>query len=114
MAQWLGQFSGHTHATRVEDAKASLRHAVAVLRSAGPGPDRSKGLKTVHRLANCLLKARLKLARARIDAARPLTAEASSWRGGEIASMERTYAMVREGGLEAILREFGVEPPPDV
>jgi hypothetical protein len=108
MAQWMGQFSGHTHETKVEDAQASLRHAVEALRSAGLGPDREKKAKAVHRLAKRLLTARLKLAKARIAAATDTqSGVALAKRANEIVSLERKYAMVREGGLDAILREFG-------
>jgi hypothetical protein len=137
MAQWMGQFSGHTHATRVEDAEASLRHAVEVFRSTGSDPDREQKAKTVNRLAKRLMMARSKLMKARIAAAREVQSLAVPdkrakkiasyndrlvWdakrevalakKAKEIASLERKYAMTLEAGLDAILREFGAHDDP--
>ena len=108
MAQWLGQFSGHTHATRVEDAEALLRHAVEVLGTAASSLDREKKAKTVKRLAERLMMARLKLMKARLAEAKDVqSGVALARRAGEIASLEQKYTMMQEGGLDAILREFG-------
>jgi hypothetical protein len=108
MAQWLGQFSGHTHATRVEDAEASLRRAVEAFRAAGSSLDRVERAKAVHRLAKGLLRARLKLAKARLAAATDAQAGVVlARRAQEIAALERKYALLREAGLVAILDEFG-------
>ena len=71
MAQWLGQFSGHTHATKLEDAETALRHAVAVFRAAGPD-DHGRKSKAVRNLAERLLAARLKLLKARLAALEPV------------------------------------------
>lgn len=110
MAQWLGQFSGHTHETKVQDAEELLRHAVEVFRAADLSPDREKRAKALNRLAERLLTARLKLAKARIAAATDVqSGVALAKRANEIASLERNYAVLYEGGLLAILREFGVQ-----
>lgn len=113
MAQRMGQFSGHTHETKVEDAEGSLRRAVEAFRSAGTSPDREKQAKAIHRLAGRLMTARLKSAKARIAAATDAQPGAAlSGRAGEIASLERKYAAMCEGGLDAILREFGAQDVP--
>lgn len=112
MAQGGRLFSGHTHATRVEDAEALLRHAVDVFRAAGSCHDREKRA-TVDRLAARLLAARLKLLKSRIVAA--TEARPRPTPGGlakETTSLERRYATLREGGLTMILREFGVDDGP--
>jgi hypothetical protein len=113
MAQWLGQFSGHTHATRVEDAEAALHHAVGVHREAASSLDRDKQSKAVKRLANRLLTARLKLMKARIAAAKVIqTGVTLEKRTNEIAPLELRYAKMREAGLDAILREFETQVGP--
>lgn len=113
MAQWLGQFSGHTHETKVEDSEELLRHAVKVFHAVDSNLERAKKAKVVHRLAKRLLTARLKLAKARIAAATDVqSGVALAKRENEIASLERKYAVVCEGGLEAILREFSVHDTP--
>jgi hypothetical protein len=107
MAQWMGQFSGNTHATRVEEAEAALRHAVVVYRAATPGVERDKKAKAIKRLANRLLMARLKLTKARIAAATDIqTGVPFAKRENEITPLELRYEKMREDGLDAILREF--------
>jgi len=112
MAQGGWLFSGHTLATRVEDAEALLRRAVDSLRAAGPGRDREKKA-AVDRLAARLFAARLKLLKARIVAAAEVR---SKWTPGDwakrTASVERKYATLREGGVAMNLREFGVDVGP--
>lgn len=110
VAQWLGAFTGNTHETRVGDAEDLLLHAVEVLKSSGSGPYRERRAKSVARLAKRLLAARLKLAKARIAAAEDVqTGVELARRSEEIASLKRREALVRQGGLEAILKEFGAE-----
>jgi hypothetical protein len=107
MAQWMGQFSGHTHATRVDEAEAALRHAVVVYRAATLGVERDKKAKAVKRLANRLLMARMKLIMTRIAAATDLqTGVPFAKRENEITPLELRYAKMREDGLDAIHREF--------
>lgn len=113
MAQWLGQFSGLTHESKVKDAEDSLRVAVAALRSAATDRDVRKKRGAVDRLAMRLLRARLKLAGALLSAAKePRSGASPDARAEEIASLERKGAEVRAGGLDAILREFGAPDPP--
>ena len=113
MAQWLGAYSGNTHETKVGDAENLLRHAVAVLKSAGPGSDRERKGKAVARLAKRLLTARLNLANARIAAAEDVqTGVELARRSAEIASLKRREALMRTGGLEAILEEFSAKDGP--
>jgi len=108
VAQWLGQFSGHTHATRVEDAEAALRHAVAVFRAAGSPKAKESKARAVRNLAMRLLSARLRLLKARIAAAEPLAAERAEQSSG-IESLQQREANLRAEGLQGILAEFGAE-----
>ncbi len=105
MAQWLGQFSGHTHATKVEDAEDALRHAVAAFRAAGPD-DRGRKAKSVRNLAERLLTARLKLLKARLAALEP-AAEGREQNSEGIESLLARAARTRTEGVDGILAEFG-------
>src|SRR4051812_26624940 len=93
MAQWLGQFNGNTHATKVEDAEETLRHAVAVFRAAGPG-DRSRKAKSVRNLAEQMLSARLKRLKARLAALEPV-AEGREPNAGGIEALRAREAQTR-------------------
>ena len=113
MAQWLGQFSGHTHATKVEGAEDLLRHAIEVFRAADSSETGEKKWKAVTRLAEDLLAARLKLLKARISAASDVqSGVALAERAEEIESLKRRESRVRAGGIDAILKEFGASSAP--
>jgi hypothetical protein len=101
VAQWRGQFSGLTHATKVEDAEDALRTAVAAFRASGPGAAPAKA-KAVRRLAARLLTARLKALKARRAAATPVTGPSARF---EQLVQEETA--MRAAGVNAILTEFG-------
>jgi hypothetical protein len=105
MAQWLGQFSGNTHGTKVEDAEEALRHAVAVFRAADAGNRRRKS-KMVRHLAARLLSARLKLLKARLAALEPL-AEGRELNADGIEALRAREAQTRADGVNGILAEFG-------
>ena len=112
MAQWLGQFSGNTHATRVAHLEVALSHAVAALRNA-EGTDAAWGkAKAVNRLAKRLFSGRLREARARLDAMAPLTSEQRQSRG-EVNALRSRESIIEAKGVAGILTEFGVpsEPP---
>jgi hypothetical protein len=105
IAQWLGQFSGHTHATKVADAEDALRHAVAVFRVAGPG-DWGRMAKSVRNLAERLLTARLKLLKARLASLEP-AAEGREQNTEAIESLRVREVRARAEGVGGILAEFG-------
>ncbi len=109
MAQWLGQYTGLTHATRVADSEAALRHAVGVLRACTTTEDRAKQAKIVHQLAKRLLSARTRHLKARLVATqRGATADATAKYADEINNILRRKAELVEQGLSGILAEFGV------
>ena len=109
MAQWAGMYSWNSHATRVEDLEASLRHAVEIYGKALPDEADAKK-KIALRLAKQLLKARLKLIRSRIILAKDVpTDRGRAKRQKEITSLERKEEALREGGLDFILHEFGID-----
>ncbi len=103
MAQWLGQFSGLTHESKLEDAEATLRTAVAAFRAASQ-PDVAKKAKAVQRLAARVLSLRVKLLKARLNANGPMVRiyeQVQRW-------IEQERAILAEG-VNAILSEFGAE-----
>ena len=109
MAQWLGQFTGRTHETRVQDAENALKHAVQAFRDASGPHEREKKAKNVRHLATRVLQARTRLLRARIArASEPrMTGQPSAWNDGVDRLREQAVA-ARAGGVQAILVEFGV------
>jgi hypothetical protein len=102
VAQWSGQFSGNTHASRVDDLECSLRAAVLSLKAATPKPELLTCTNDVRQLAEKVLKARIRLLRARI------AAEPPSGAAPRHSGLERRLATTLEGGVSAILQEFGV------
>ncbi len=108
MAEWLGQFSGNTHATKVADGEASLRHAIVVFRESGLEKDRQRKAKSLRNLAERLLSARLRFIRARIAALEP-AAECTEEQYRVIASLKEQVARTEEEGVGGILVEFGIQ-----
>lgn len=102
VAQWSGQFSGNTHASRVEDLEDSLRAAVHTLKAATADPERLTCMNDVRQLAEKLYKARIRLLRARLAAEPPSGADLRH------SGLERRLVTALEGGVSAILQEFGV------
>jgi uncharacterized Zn finger protein len=100
LAQWSGQFSGNTHATRVQEAEAVLRHAVAALKSATADEERTKKANAVQQLAKRLLQARVRLLKARLASEPPPAAG--------LASLRQRLEVTQASGVAAILAEFGV------
>jgi hypothetical protein len=99
MAQWLGQYTGLTHATRVADAEQGLRHAIEVLRVKGTIEERSVQTKIVCKLAKRVLSARTRLIKANL---------AAMGRHAEGADkMRRRVSELAELGVAGILAEFG-------
>jgi hypothetical protein len=101
VAQWRGQFSGLTHASKVEDAEDTLRAAVAAFRAAGPEAAPAKA-KAVRRLAARLLTVRMKALNARRAAATPVSQPSTRFE-----RLRQQEAAVRAAGVSAILAEFG-------
>ena len=105
MAQWTGQFSGHTHESKVQDIEDSLRLAIQTYRTASEA-ERTSQLKAIRHLAERLLAARLKALRASISA---ITEPGSK----RLDDTKASHLRAREHGLQAqsvddILREYGI------
>ena len=103
----LCQFSGHTHATRVEDLESSLRQAVTSYREAGSSDLREKKIKAVENLAKRLLAARLRLLNARVESAAPIGSVNDTGRIAGVENLRQREAETRNGGVREILIEFG-------
>jgi hypothetical protein len=132
MAQWLGQFSGNTHETKVQDLEDSLRQSVATFKATCSDPERHEKAKAMGRLAERLLRARSKLLKSQISVAkeRPISVsfgkrlriesveDRQAWdarsqvlrdkRSAEISLMEQKHAALLQAGVAAVLREFGM------
>jgi hypothetical protein len=100
MAQWKGQFSGRTHATKVRRLEKTLTVAVSALNAVSVN-ERGKKLKAVRTIATRLLSARLHMMKSRISAAREKQEESS------VDALRSREEDARVSGVEAILREFG-------
>lgn len=99
MAQWLGQFSGLTHGTKLADAEATLRVAVDAFHRAEPA-DRAKKATAVRHLGDRVLNLRLKL----LKAVRHFGSPVANPLAEELLDPERA---VQAAGLLGILSEFG-------
>src|SRR5438094_10088260 len=99
MAQWLGQFSGNTHATKVQDLEATLRDAVVVFHKARSCKARRVKANAVQNLAKKLLAARLRLFKARIVAKTAVTVEEAESPSNAVESLRKREAKARAEGL---------------
>jgi hypothetical protein len=106
MAQWIGQFSGHTHATAVEDAETLLRHAVNVFETAAETPGRRKRRRNVVHLAERVLRARLRFLKARIAERETSKGALATDRAAELASLAQRLAATEGEGVTGVLAEF--------
>ena len=106
MAQWNGQFTGNSHATKVEDYENTLRHAVEALNSCGV-EERPAKIKSVKKLAAKVLNARLKMVRARRYDAQPV--ESKDWpaRRVQLEHLTELETKLSGAGVDGILIEFG-------
>jgi hypothetical protein len=107
MAQWLGQFTGLTRATKVADAENALRVAAAALRAAGPDEASAKA-RAVRRLAQRLLAVRLKAIKAQRIAATPADRPSA-----QADRLRRQEDAVKSAGVSGIFAEFEVRDAAD-
>jgi hypothetical protein len=106
MAQWLGQFTGNTHKTKVLDAQALLEHAVEVFKNAGPA-ERFEKAKAVCRLAKRLHDARQRFLKARTKAlTRPNVDPQGPVESREVEKLRAALSDLVYGGISQILDEF--------
>lgn len=101
MAQWLGQFIGKTHLSKVSDREMQLQHAVEVYGNCISPSDRTVQSLKVLRIAHRLLKARIKAQEAALAALDPRNLE-------QREPLERKLQQIRADGVKGVLREFGL------
>lgn len=101
MAQWLGQFTGHTHATKVADREKILCEAISRCLAANTDVDAPPHLPS---LAQRVIDARLKFMRAQLSELREPRSGAMPLQ--QIERMEHRIRELESGGVPAILREF--------
>ena len=106
MAQWNGQFTGNSHATKVEDCENMLKHAVDALQSCTEEQKPAK-IKSVRNLAGKVLNARLKMARAKRYEADPVESDDSKARRIQLEHLTELETKLTRASVAGILIEFG-------
>ena len=106
MAQWIGQFSGHTHATKVGDLEESLHKAVTAMAGARD-VDRNRNAQAVRHLAERLVAARLKLLRAKIASAAELKYKNGVASSEPVPRLKNLARELEAKGVAGVLKEFG-------
>jgi hypothetical protein len=103
MAQWKGQYSGKTHATKVRDCEHTLR---ATISAAESSPTSFVGADAVNllQIAQSVLDARYKRTKALLSNLREPSAK--SFPTLQIAKMELLLQNLEAAGPIAIFREF--------
>ena len=101
MAQWSGQFTGRTHQSKVRDREVLLLHAIDMYRKTRIQPERDAQAKTVYRLADQLLKARVRAMKARLNALGPRPPDSPL-----VREIETKIQDMLDGGTRALLDEF--------
>jgi len=101
MAQWLGQFTGNTHLTKVKDREQQLRHAIEVMGTKQSPAERHTYMKTVERFAEQLLLARLHALKSHIASVDP-----RDTKGLEAA--QRKVSELEAEGVPGVLSAFEV------
>ncbi len=108
MAQWAWQFSGLSHATKVDDTEYMLRHAVNVFKSASDD-EKGKKAKSVKKLAIKVLNARLKLVKAKRSEIEPVKSEDWAARKIQVEHLIEVESRLTSEGVNGILAEFGAQ-----
>ena len=101
MAQWMNQFSGHTHSSRVDDRRQILSDAITAWNAAVPEKRTPQMRKKLLRLAVDLLSAMIKAKQASLDRSE-LDKQSESYR-----NKSEAIAALRECGGDGILRSMG-------
>ncbi|GAA5127653.1 hypothetical protein GCM10023212_32910 [Luteolibacter yonseiensis] len=106
MAQWQGQFTGRTHASKVADRETTLRATIAACSGKSPGDG---SLPNLESLAQRVIEARHQCLKARLSALREPSGTAPPL--AQIERLEKQIDGLGSGGIAAILREFHCPQP---
>ena len=109
MAQWIGQFTGNSHATKVQDLEETLRHSITVYRETDSAEERLRKRKAIEKLAEKLQNARLKFLKAKLYDAEPVKEHDSRKQGKQIENLHQQLEKVCSDGISGILKEFNIE-----
>jgi len=101
MAQWLGQYTGRTHATKVADREEILRTAISKLLATDSNGVAPPNLAP---LAQRVIDARLKCMRAELSVLREPRSTGMPLE--QIDSLEHRIRALESGGILEVLREF--------
>lgn len=107
MAQWLGQFSGKTHETKVAALEDALRTAIRAWQASEESQKPEKE-QAVRRLAFRVQRARLKSWQAKL--ARLMEPSVSPPSPTAYSSLLKKIEQAEADGGESILEEFGFRP----
>ena len=102
MAQWMGQFSGHTHLTRIQDREMQLRHAIETYRSSARQSEQGACWQKIIKFSDKLLNARIKALKAQIASLDPRDEKTRK-------SIESKIEGISTAGINLILHEFGID-----
>ena len=106
MAQWMGQFTGRTHESKIKDIEDSLVSAIEALKVADEANIDAKR-KSVVKLCERLLSARHKAVKARISKiSETRSMENDSKKTQSLVQREKE---LREHGIESILVEYKIQ-----
>jgi ABC-type methionine transport system ATPase subunit len=109
MAQWNGQFTGNTHATKVKDLEELLVHTVNVFRDLSSDEERFKKEKAIHKIAEKLLIARLKFLKAKLYETEPVIEEKAKKKNVQIEHLQQRIEEMQTQGANGILIEFDLK-----
>ena len=109
MAQWVGQYTGNSHATKVQDLEETLRHSIIVYWVTASDDERLRKRMAIEKLSEKLLNARLKFLKANLYDAEPVKETDSKKQSSPIESLRQHLEKVRLEGVNGILKEFDAE-----
>jgi hypothetical protein len=89
MAQWNGQYTGNTPATKVKDLEELLNNAVKVFRDKSSVEEQVKKEKSIYKLVEKLLTARLKFLKAKLYDAEPVVEEKAKTKTIQIEHLQQ-------------------------
>ena len=101
MAQWMHQFSGNTHASRVNDRRDILSNAIATWNTAATEDRTAQMRKKLLRLADDLISAMIKEKQAYLDRTE-LDEQSANYQ-----TKTEEIQTLQECGVDGILRSMG-------